>query len=71
VLSLDSHWLEGRVCRRGGWLAFTPKELIASAMSGSPIINMQGEAIGVCSTESMNPVIADALSAGLVRAMQS
>lgn len=69
VLSLDGHWLDGCVKRRPGWLAFEPDKHMASGMSGSPIINMAGEAIGVCSTEFFNPVIVDSLSARLVRAI--
>jgi hypothetical protein len=71
VLALDGRWLDGRVKRRSGWLAFEPEKHIASGMSGSPIINMAGEAIGVCSTESFNPVIVECLSARLVRAIKS
>ncbi len=71
VLSLDGRWLEGQVCHRGGRLAFTPGKLIASGMSGSPIVNTQGEAIGVVSTEALNPVITYALSAGLVCAIEN
>jgi hypothetical protein len=69
VLSLDGHWREGRVAHRGGVLAFAPKELIVSGMSGSPIVNANGAAIGVVSTESMCPVILQCLSIRLARSI--
>jgi Trypsin-like peptidase domain len=67
VLSLDGQWLDGQVRRRSGWLGFEPKKLIASGMSGSPILNADGAAIAVVSVDCMCPVIVDSLSAQLVR----
>jgi hypothetical protein len=67
VLSLKGRWLEGRVERRGGWLSFAPAKLIVGGMSGSPIVDAAGAAIGVVSTDMMSPVIVDSLSAQLVR----
>ena len=66
VLSLDGRWHNGRV-RRFGVLTFEPEDLIVSGMSGSPILNAEGAAIGVVSVSSMSPVIVDSLSARLVR----
>jgi Trypsin-like peptidase domain len=67
VLSLKGRWREGRVTRRGGWLSFEPEKFVVGGMSGSPIINATGAAIGVVSVDWMNPVIVDSLSAQLVR----
>jgi hypothetical protein len=67
VLSLEGRWLEGRVLRRGGYLAFEPERHFAGGMSGSPIVDATGAAIGVVSVDIMNPVIVDRLSAQLVR----
>jgi hypothetical protein len=69
VLSLKGRWLEGQVARRSGWLAFEPKKYVVGGMSGSPIIDAKGAAIGVVSVDHMNPVILDALSARLVRSI--
>jgi Trypsin-like peptidase domain len=69
VLSLDGNWCEGRVERRSGWLKFEPHAAVVEGMSGSPIINTAGAAIGVISVESMSPVIVDSLSTQIVRAI--
>jgi len=69
VLSLDGKWLEGRIERHGGWLAFEPGRFFASGMSGSPILNTAGAAIGVVSVDAMSPVIVDSLSAQSVRSI--
>jgi hypothetical protein len=71
VLSLDGHWLEGRVLRRGGRLEFLPHEFFVGGMSGSPIINAAGAAIGVVSVDILSPVLVDCLSAQLVRAIKA
>jgi len=67
VLSLKGQWLDGQVMRRGGWLEFKPGKFFEGGMSGSPIVNAAGAAIGVVSVDSMSPVIVDGLSASLVR----
>jgi hypothetical protein len=71
VLSLEGQWLEGRVTCWGGFLAFEPKNYIVPGMSGSPIINANGAAIGVVSVDIMSPVIVDSLSAELARSLAS
>jgi hypothetical protein len=67
VLSLEGQWIEGRVLRRGCRLEFLPHEAFVGGMSGSPIIDAQGRAIGVVSVDCMSPVILDSLSTWLVR----
>ena len=67
VLSLDGRWCEGQVERHSGWLAFKPEKLFVSGMSGSPILDANGAAIGVVSIDCASPVIVDSLSARLVR----
>jgi hypothetical protein len=69
VLSLKGRWREGRVTRRGGWLAFEPGEFFVNGMSGSPIVDANGAAIGVVSTSRSCPVILDSLSTQLVRSI--
>ena len=69
VLSLEGQWCEGRITRRRNMLAFEPRRLIVSGMSGSPIIDATGAAIGVVSDETQNPVIVDSLSTWLVHAI--
>jgi hypothetical protein len=56
VFSLDGQWIEGRVQRRGDVLEFQPPQAFASGMSGSPIINAVGAAIGVVSVDCMSLV---------------
>jgi hypothetical protein len=70
VLSLDGQWHEGKVERRGNLLSFKPRNLFVGGMSGSPILNTDGAAIGVVSVDIMNPVIIDNLSAHLVQSIR-
>ena len=56
VLSLEGHWREGRVERRGGCLSFNPRNFFVGGMSGSPIVDANGAAIGVVSVDCMSPV---------------
>jgi hypothetical protein len=67
VLSLNSCWLAGEVTRFGSGMMFEPGDAFAGGMSGSPIIDAQGRAIGVVSCDIRNPVILDSLPAWLVR----
>ena len=69
VLSLEGHWLEGRVERRGGYLSFKPQEFSVGGMSGSPIVDAAGAAIGVVSVDLMSPVVVDSLSTQLLRSI--
>jgi hypothetical protein len=69
VLSLKGRWLEGHVLRRSGWLEFEPGESFVVGMSGSPIVDGTGAAIGVVSTSQSSPVIVDSLSARVVRSI--
>lgn len=61
VLSLDGKWIECAVERRGPWLWIAHDKMMKGGMSGSPIVSAAGEAIGVISTGSLNPVLVDAL----------
>jgi hypothetical protein len=78
VFSLKGRWLKGHVFRRHGWLNFVPAKHVVGGMSGSPIIDATGSAIGVVSCggmlgdtrwETTNPVIVDSLSAQLVQSI--
>jgi hypothetical protein len=74
VFSLKGRWLKGQVFRRGDRLNFEPGKHVVSGMSGSPIIDATGSAIGVvsCSSnlgEATSPVIVDSLSARLVQSI--
>jgi hypothetical protein len=61
VLSLDGKWLECTVARRRAWLSIEQEKLVASGMSGSPIVSMAGRAIGLLSTGGLNPVLVETL----------
>ena len=63
LLSLDGEWLKCTVTRRGVGLSVDDQRLVASGMSGSPIISADGEAIGLVSTGGLNPVLRDNLPA--------
>ena len=69
VLSLNGRWRKGRVERRSGWLTFYPVKFFEDGMSGSPIIDMSGKAIGVVSVDIRSPVLVDSLSTGLLRSI--
>jgi hypothetical protein len=56
-LSLEGEWLDCTVVHRGRMLTVRGGRVIASGMSGSPIIAMDGTAIGAVSTGSMNPCL--------------
>src|SRR5260370_28983613 len=47
VLSLDGHWRDGRVVRRGGLLGLTPGAILLTRIAGSPINNISRNALGV------------------------
>jgi hypothetical protein len=70
VLSLDGHWREGRVQRGHGWLAFSPEAFFEFGMSGSPIINMSGKAIGIVSVNFRSPALVHHLPTGLSRSIR-
>lgn len=65
VLSLNAEWLAVTIEARAPWLMIAEADKIASRMSGSPIINTRGEAVGLISTSgtagSLNPLLIDAL----------
>jgi hypothetical protein len=65
VLSLSGDWTKCSVERRGPWLWIKEIDLIEPGMSGSPIVSLSGEAIGLVSTAgsagSLNPVLVEAL----------
>jgi hypothetical protein len=68
LLSLDaSEWIDAQIERRGSWLAVTTQGVVKSGMSGSPIVSMDGAAIGVMSTDFRSPVLVDCLPAWLLR----
>ena len=69
VLSLDGKWSDGHVIRRGFRLAFEPEKLIVGGMSGSPIVCLEGKAMGVVSTATLNPVLMDTLAPRLLRSI--
>jgi Trypsin-like peptidase domain len=68
VLSLDGAWLKCAVTRFGTWLPIEQDgKLIASGMSGSPIVSTDDKAIGLVSTGRFNPVLKDSLPAWFFR----
>jgi hypothetical protein len=64
LLSLDGKWIKTNV-QRFGWL--TIREGFESGMSGSPILDDAGNAIGVVSTDEQSPVLIEHLPVGLVQ----
>jgi hypothetical protein len=70
VLSLGGCWREGRVEHRNGRLRFCPEEFIEPGMSGSPIINMSGKAIGVVSVSFRCPALVHSLSTAVLRSIR-
>jgi hypothetical protein len=69
VLSLDGKWCDGQVVRRGLRLAFEPEKLVVGGMSGSPIVSLEGKAMGVLSTATLNPFLMDTLPPWLLRSI--
>jgi hypothetical protein len=69
VLSLDGKWSDGHVIRRGFRLDFQPEKLIVAGMSGSPIVSLEGKAMGVVSTARLCPVLMDTLAPWLLRSI--
>lgn len=67
VLSLDGEWLNCTVTHGRIALSVNDEGLIASGMSGSPIVSMDGKAIGLLSTGNINPVLRDSLPAWFFR----
>jgi Trypsin-like peptidase domain len=68
ALSLKGRWRKGHVKRySSGSMEFEPEKFFVPGMSGSPIIDQTGAAIGVVSTSQCSPVIVDSLSTRLVR----
>jgi hypothetical protein len=76
MLSLDGQWLRCTVRNNGRFLTATEGQLIKSGMSGCPIINDEGAAIGLLSTSgsdnfNLNPSLSDCLSPWLQRKFPS
>jgi hypothetical protein len=75
VLSLDGKWLRCTVQNGGRFLAIREgNDLIKGGMSGSPIIDINGAAIGLVSTSggagfSFNPSLLDCLPPWLLRTL--
>ena len=67
VLSLEGHWLEGRAERRGGCLSFKPEKFFVGGMSGSPIVDAAGPAVGVILVDLIIPGVADAHSTQMLQ----
>jgi hypothetical protein len=65
VLSLDGHWVECWVTRYKECLSIEPAKLVAAGMSGSPVLSVKGQAIGVVSIggsgSDQNAVLVDNL----------
>jgi hypothetical protein len=76
MLSLDGEWLRCMVRSNGRFLEVSEGHLIKSGMSGSPIINDDGAAIGLMSTSggdgwNVNPSLSDCLPPWLQRKFSS
>ena len=67
VLSLDGEWIECTVTASAQWLGVDQEELVAGGMSGSPILSLDGRAIGLVSTGGQNPILRQNLPAWFFR----
>ena len=71
VLTLAGNWRQTLVAHIGGplWLEDPDPHVIQPGMSGSPIVNSAGEAVGVCclDNDAPNPRLAAHLPAGILR----
>jgi hypothetical protein len=67
LLALDGHWFEGRVKSYGVMLWLDAAESVKGGMSGSPIATPDGKAIGLVSTNELQPLLMDALPGWLLR----
>jgi len=75
MLSLDGEWQRCVVYNGGRFLTLKTEQKIESGMSGSPIIDDKGAAIGVISTASdggdnLGPSLTDCLPAHLLRKLR-
>jgi hypothetical protein len=70
VLGLEGQWLECTVGRFGMWLSVEDDGLISPGMSGSPIVDRAGLAIGVLSSRDMSPVIFETVPARILRPLR-
>src|SRR5208282_3228545 len=61
LLSLAGKWLDCTVTRHPLALSIDQLELVVGGMSGSPIVTTDGRAIGVISTERINPILTECL----------
>jgi hypothetical protein len=61
LLSLDGEWCKCTVRRSNLNLGIENQGMVASGMSGSPIVSTDGKAIGLVSTDDENPVLRDNL----------
>jgi hypothetical protein len=73
MLTLGRGWVEAQMERTATWLVMSPEagRLVVPGMSGSPIVSMSGEAIGVVSTNEANPMLVESLPVRLLRSINS
>jgi hypothetical protein len=67
ILSLSGEWIECTVKAWAKWLVVDQEELFAGGMSGSPILSLDGRAIGLVSTGGQNPILRQNLPAWFFR----
>jgi len=69
VLSLEGTWIDCHAAYYGGPFWIKPEEIVVRGMSGSPLINTSGAAMGVINTSNMAACLIDALPGRLLRAL--
>ena len=67
VLSLKGEWLKCMVKRYHRGLDLADEGLFEGGMSGSPILSLKGEAMGLISTDRQSPVLTYCLPAWFFR----
>jgi hypothetical protein len=69
VLSLEGTWIDCHAAYYDGPFWVKPEEIVVRGMSGSPLINTSGAAMGVINTSNMAACLIDALPGRLLRAL--
>jgi hypothetical protein len=71
VLSLEGEWVDVEAAHCGGGIWLTPSSAVCGGMSGSPLIGLDGAALGVISTNNVCSPLAAGLPGWLIRQLGS
>jgi hypothetical protein len=67
VLSLNGKWTTVKIERHRKAILIDPPQVIEGGMSGSPILSVDGKAIGLVSTDGTHPILWEDLPAWFFR----